>query len=98
MSTFYEEVHNQDLVIAPEKLSTLFLFINKMEKKTYNYSTRNIPIPSEWNYKLRLVEKTEILIKRMRRRGIMYDTGCKENGNEEKYIAFPKTIQRIFRI
>ena len=45
MSTFYEEVHNQDLVVTPKKLSTLFLFINEMEQKTYNYSTKNIPIP-----------------------------------------------------
>ena len=52
LSTFYEEVHNQDLVIAPKNLSTLFIFINKMEKKTYNYSTKNIPISSERNYKL----------------------------------------------
>ena len=49
LSTFYEEVHNQDLVIAPKKLSTLFLFIKKMEK-TYNYSTKNIPVPSIINY------------------------------------------------
>ena len=56
-STFYEEVRNQDLVIAPKTLSTLFLFINEMEMKTCNYSTKNIPIPSERNYKLQLIEK-----------------------------------------
>ena len=91
-------VYNQDLVIAQKKLSTLFLFINKMEKKTYNYSTKNISIPSERNYRLQLVEKIEILMKRMRWKAIMYDAGCKENREVEKYglknIAFPETSQR----
>ena len=32
LETFYEEVYYQDLVIAPKKLSTLLLFINKMEE------------------------------------------------------------------
>ena len=85
MNIFYEEIHNQDLVIAPKKLSTLFLFINEMEKKTYNYSTKNILIPSERNYKLQLVEKIELFIVRMRWKAIMYDAGCKENRNAEKY-------------
>ena len=99
MSTFYEEVHNQDLVIAPKRLSTLFLFINEMEKKTYNYSTKNIPIPSERNYKLQLVEKIEIFIKRMRWKAIMYNAGCKENRNVEKYglktLHSPKQVKEL---
>ena len=33
LSTFYNEDYNQHLVISPKKLSTLFLFINKVEKK-----------------------------------------------------------------
>ena len=64
-------VYNQDLVIAPKKLSTLFLFINEIVKKTYNYSTKNISIPSEQNYKLQLAEKIETFIKRMRWKAIM---------------------------
>ena len=60
LSAFYEEVHNQDLVIAPKKSSTLFLIINEMEKQIYNYCTKNIPIPSEQNYKLHLVEKIKM--------------------------------------
>ena len=85
MNTFYEEVHNQDLVIVPKKMRILFLFINKMENKTYNYSTKNIPVPSERNYKLQLVEKIELFIKRMKSKAIMYDTGWKHNGNVQKY-------------
>ena len=56
-----------------------------MEKKTYNYSTKNIPTPLERNYKLQLVEKIETFIKRMRWKAIMYDSKCKENRNVEKY-------------
>ena len=56
-----------------------------MEKKTYNHSTKNIPIPSERNCKLQLVEKIEIFIKRMRWKAIMYGAGRKENRKVEKY-------------
>ena len=95
-------VYNQDLVISQKKLSTLFLFISEMEKKTYNYLTKNISIPSERNYKLQLIEKIEIFLKIMRWKAIMYDAGCKENREVEKYglknIAFPKTSQRTFCI
>ena len=31
---------SQDLVIVSKKLNTLLFFVNKMEKKTYNYSTK----------------------------------------------------------
>ena len=55
-----------------------------MEKKAYNYSTKNIPIPSERNYKLQLVEKIEIFIKIMRWKAIMYNAGCKQNRKLEK--------------
>ena len=70
-----------------------------MEKKTYNYSTKNIPTPSERNYKLQLVEKIEIFIKRMRWKAIMYDTGCKQNVNVEKYglktLHSPKQVKEL---
>ena len=99
MSAFYEEVHNQDLVIAPKKLSTLFLIINEVEKQSYNYCTKNIPIPLEQNYKLQLVEKIEIFIKRMRWKAIMYDAGCKENRSVEKYglktLHSPKQVKEF---
>ena len=70
-----------------------------MEKKAYNYSTKNIPIPSERNYKLQLVEKIEIFIKKMRWKAIMYDAGCKENRNVEKYglktLHSPKQVKEL---
>ena len=55
-----------------------------MEKKTYNYSTKDIPVPSERNYKLQFAETIEIFIKRMRWKAIMYNIGSKQNGNVEK--------------
>ena len=39
--------------------------IISMEKVNLNYSTKNIPIPSERSYLLKLTEKIELVIKRM---------------------------------
>ena len=47
-------------------MSTLLKFINAMEKLPFDYSYKNIPIPKERNYKLQLMEKIELVIKRMR--------------------------------
>ena len=70
-----------------------------MEKKTYNYSTKNTPKPSEQNYKLQLAEKTKIFIKRIRWKAIMYNTGCKQNGYVEKYglitLHSPKQVKEL---
>ena len=37
-----------------------------MEKLNFGYSLKNIPTPDEKSYKLRLLEKIEIFIKKMR--------------------------------
>ena len=37
-----------------------------MEKINYNYSLKNIPTPSITSYQLKLIEKVESVIKRMR--------------------------------
>ena len=37
-----------------------------MERKNFNYSLKNIPIPSRNNYKKQLIEKVESVLKRMR--------------------------------
>ena len=37
-----------------------------MERMNFGYSLKNIPIPSSKSYKLKLIEKTESFIKRMR--------------------------------
>ena len=51
-----------------------------MEKCNFTYSTKNIPIPSERQYKLQLVEKIEALIKKMRWKAVF----AKEKSNENK--------------
>ena len=45
-----------------------------MEKLSFGYSLKNIPIPSERSYKLQLMEKTEMVIKRMRWKAIFSET------------------------
>ena len=39
----------------------------------FAYSTKNIPIPTERNYKLQLIEKIELFIKKIRWKAIFYD-------------------------
>lgn len=51
----------------------------------------------EWNYKLQLVEKIELLIKRMGLKAIIYNTRCKQNENVESYglktLHSPKQVK-----
>ena len=42
-------------------------------KKSINYSTKNIPLSSEKTYKKLLIEKIELLIKRMRWKAYYFD-------------------------
>ena len=39
----------------------------------FAHSTKNIPIPTETNYKLQLIEKIELFIKKIRWKAIFYD-------------------------
>ena len=55
-----------------------------MEKLKFEYSTKNIPLPSERSYKLQLIEKIETVIKRMRWKVIFQDTK-KEKNNQQWY-------------
>ena len=54
-----------------------------MEKLNLTYSTKNIPIPTERNYKLKLIEKTELFIKKVRWKAIFYDMKL-NNKNKNK--------------
>ena len=53
----------------------------------------------ERNYKLQLVDRIEIFKKRMRWKAIMYDAGCKEYRNIEKYglktLHSPKQVKEL---
>ena len=55
-----------------------------MEKHKFEYSTKNIPLPSERSYKLQLIEKIEMVIRRMRWKAIFQDTK-KEKSNQQRY-------------
>ena len=53
-----------------------------MDKRTFNYSLKNIPLPSEKSYKLKLIEKVEQVIKRMRWKAHFFDSKDKVKDNE----------------
>ena len=55
-----------------------------MEKFKFEYSTKNLPLPSERSYKLQLIEKIEMVIKRMRWKAVFQDTK-KEKSNQQSY-------------
>ena len=48
---------------------------NNHGKTTASFSSKNIPITSERSYKLELMEKIELVIKRMRRKAFFYKQG-----------------------
>ena len=56
-----------------------------MEQRTFNYSLKNIPIPSEKQYKKNLLEKTEEIIKRMRWKADFLDKQEDDSRKEEDY-------------
>jgi hypothetical protein len=43
-----------------------------MERVSFNYSTKNIPLPSQSEYNRKLIEKTELLCRRMRWRAYFF--------------------------
>ena len=72
-------------IYAPQNCRTVcFNFTYVKEKLKFDYSTKNIPLPSERSYKLQLIEKIEMVIKRMRWKAIFQDTK-KEKNNQQKY-------------
>ena len=57
-----------------------------MEKLQFDYSYKNIPIPTERNYKLQLMEKIELVIKRMRWKAHFYNEKKDAKENETHRI------------
>ena len=51
-----------------------------MEKINFNYSLKNIPIPSKTSYELKLIEKIESVIKRIRWKAFFH---LNKNGRDE---------------
>ena len=52
-----------------------------MERISFNYSLKNIPVPLPPSYKLRLIEKIESVIKRLRWKADFYLNKDDENKN-----------------
>ena len=73
-------------------MSTLhYSFIGNMEKFNFGYSVKNIPIPSEREYKIQLTEKIEAVIKRMRWKAIHADGKTEETGTKRKTYGLRST-------
>ena len=72
-------------IFAPYVEHSTLLLIHNMEKFNLEYSTKNIPIPSERNYKLKLMEKIELVIKRMRWKAIFFDNKYNQGKFPERY-------------
>ena len=58
-----------------------------MEKQTFNYSLKNIPIPHEKQYKKNLIDKIEEVIKRMRWKALFLDRN-EDNNSKRQYYGF----------
>ena len=56
-----------------------------MEATQFDYSTKNIPVPSEKDYSKKLIEKTEELCRRMRWKAHFYLNPRNEHKNKETY-------------
>ena len=62
-----------------------------MEKFNFGYSVKNIPIPSEREYKIQLTEKIEAVIKRMRWKAIFSDRTKEETETKRKTYGLRST-------
>ena len=60
-----------------------------MEKSQSDYAYKSIPIPTEKNCKLQLMEKIELVIKRMRWKAHFYNE--KKDVKENETQTIPKT-------
>jgi hypothetical protein len=56
-----------------------------MEATQFDYSTKNIPVPSEKDYSKKLIEKREQLCKRMRWKAHFYLNPQNEHKTKETY-------------
>ena len=54
-----------------------------MKKLNLAYSTKDIPIPAERNYKVQLIEKTELFMKKILWKAVFYDMKL-NNKNKNK--------------
>ena len=60
-----------------------------MEKLQFDYSYKNIAIPTERNYKLQLMERIELVIKRMQWKAHFYNE--RKDAKENETQTIPET-------
>ena len=85
---FISEEFHSVTDIAPYKSGTLFNFIKVTEKLNFGYSLKNIPTPNERTYKLKLIEKIELLIKNMRWKAIFFKNRNRKPSNNTAEAKF----------
>ena len=61
------------------------LFIADMEKFNFGYSVKNIPIPSEHEYKIQLTEKIEAVIRRMQWKATFFNEDQEDGFDQRTY-------------
>ena len=66
--------------------------MDHLNRVNFNYSTKNIPIPSRNSFKKRLIEKVESVIKRMRWKAFFF---MKDDDDSRRENA--ETTQNILR-
>ena len=92
MSTLFDKDYTKISHICSRNVEHCYsLAIISMEKVNLNYSTKNIPIPSERSYLLKLTEKIELVIKRMRWKAIYFSEG-KEKRNQTEWYGLKSTM------
>ena len=59
-----------------------------MDKVTYDYSLKNIPIPSQRKYMKTLISKVESVVRRMRWKAFFYDKKTKPEEEEDFFFNY----------
>ena len=87
LSTFFDKDYSRiSYHICSRNVEHCYsLQIISIEKVNLNYSTKNIPIPSERSYLRKLTEKIELVIKRMWWKAIHYNEGKGRRNQTEWY-------------
>ena len=71
-----------------------------MERINFGYSVKNIPLTNERNYKAKLIERIEMVIKRMRWKAIFFNEKKEELPNESETYGLktsncPKQVKEL---
>ena len=80
-------MHAGNYIEVVSRAFNLFILYN-MEKISYDYSLKNIPIPSKTSYNLKLIEKIDSVIKRMRWREYFFLNEGKCESNNKNTFGF----------